>query len=59
VLTYREDVAVAEALGVGTTFVQHENAVVAIYDELYDSSTMTADDVAAIAEAIAARMAAL
>ena len=46
--TYSEDVQGSDALGVGITFVQHENAVVAIYSELYPSSTMTPADVAEI-----------
>jgi hypothetical protein len=56
VLTYSEDVRGSGALGVGITFIQHENAVVSIYAELYPSSTMTPADVAAIADVVAGRM---
>jgi hypothetical protein len=59
VLTYTEDVQGSDALGVDITFIQHENAVVAVFSELYPSSTMTPADVAAIGTAIAGRMAAL
>ena len=59
VLEYVEDVAGSDILGVSTTFVQRKNTVVAIYSELYPSSTMTPDDVAKLTDTIAARMAAL
>ena len=57
VLSYSEDAAGTD--GIGITFVQHENAVVAIYSELYPSSTMTPADVSALAGVIAGRVAAL
>jgi hypothetical protein len=59
VLTYSEVVAGSDALGAGITFVQHENSVVAIYSELYPSSTMTSADVAGLADALSVRLAAL
>jgi hypothetical protein len=59
VLTYSEEVRGSGALSVGITFMQHENAVVSIYAELYPSSTMTPADVEAIADVIAGRLAAL
>ncbi len=58
VLTYGEEVEGSDALGVGITFVQRENAVVSIYSELYPSSTMTSADVAGLAAVVADRMAA-
>ena len=59
VLTYSENVEGSDALGVGITFVQHENAVVAVYSELYPSSTMTAEDVAVLVGSVTARIGAL
>jgi hypothetical protein len=59
VLTYSEEVGGSDALGVGITFIQHENAVVSIYSELYPSSTMTPADVGRLATAVTDRLAAL
>ncbi len=59
VVTYGEDVDGSDALGVGITFVQHENAIVSIYSELYPSSTMTPADVMEILTAVTLRIAAL
>ncbi len=59
VLDFREDVAGSDITGVGTTFVVRKNAVIAIYSELYPSSTMTTTDVAQLAETLAERLAAL
>jgi hypothetical protein len=58
-LTYSEDVRGSDALGVEITFIQHENAMVSIYSELYPSSTITADDVDGIVTAVTGRLAAL
>jgi hypothetical protein len=59
VLTYSEEAGESDALGVGITFIQHENAVLSIYSELYPSSTMTPADVAELAAILTDRMAAL
>jgi hypothetical protein len=59
VVMYGETVTGSEILSVRTTFIQHETAVVAVYAELYPSSTMTGADVAKISDAVATRMAAL
>jgi hypothetical protein len=59
VFHYVEDVAGSDILGVSTTFVQRKNAVVAIYSELYPSSTMTPDDVETLTNTITGRVAAL
>ena len=59
VVTYTEDVDGSGIVSVGTTFVQHENAVIAIYDELYSSSTMTAPDIMAVTAAVTGRLAGL
>lgn len=59
VLHFSEDVASSDIVGVGTTFVLRKNAVIAIYSELYPSSTMTATDVDRIGEALSERLAAL
>jgi hypothetical protein len=58
-LAYSEDIEGSDALGVGITFIQHENAVVAVYSELYPSSTMTPAEVDTLATAVAARLAML
>jgi hypothetical protein len=58
-LLFSEDAAVSDTLGVGTTFLQRKNAVIAIYSELYPSSTMTPDDVTDLAAIIAGRLATL
>ncbi|MEO7898229.1 MAG: hypothetical protein ABIR65_13120, partial [Pseudolysinimonas sp.] len=58
-LVFSEDVAGSDILGVSTTFVQRKNAVIAIYAELYPSSTMTAADVATLTATITGRLAAL
>ena len=58
-LTYDEIVEGSGALGVRTTFIQHENAVVAVFSELYPSSTMTPADVATLVAAVTGRLAAL
>lgn len=59
VLDYREDVAGSDITSVGTTFVVRKNAVLAIYTELYPSSTMTPDDAAALATTLADRLSGL
>jgi hypothetical protein len=59
VLLFSEDVAGSDILGVATTFVQRKNAVVAIYSELYPSSTMTPADVTQLATTVTGRLAAL
>lgn len=59
VLEFSEEVAGSEIVGVGTTFVVRKNAVIAIYSELYPSSTMMPADVAELAETLSARLAAL
>jgi len=59
VLRFSEDVAGSDILSVGTTFVQRKNAVIAIYSELYPSSTMTPADVTELAQTVTGRLAAL
>ncbi len=59
VVVFSEDVASSDALGVGTTFVQRKNAVIAIYSELYPSSTITTTDVSRITTTVTGRLAAL
>lgn len=59
VLHFSEDVAGSDILGVATTFVVRKNAVIAIYSELYPSSTMTPNDVAELATTLSERLAAL
>ncbi len=58
-LLFSEDAAVSDTLGVATTFVQRKNAVIAIYSELYPSSTMTQEDVTELSETLAGRLASL
>ena len=58
-LLFSEDAAVSDTLGVGTTFLQRKNAVIAIYSELYPSSTMTATMSPSWRRASPARLAAL
>lgn len=59
VLHFSEDVAGSDIVGVATTFVVRKNALIAIYSELYPSSTMTLDDVSALATTLSERLAAL
>jgi hypothetical protein len=59
VLEFREDVAGSDITGVATTFVVRKNAVIAIYSELYPSSTMTTADVSQLSDTLAQRLAAL
>jgi hypothetical protein len=56
---FSEEVSSSDALGVGITFLQHENAVVSLYSELYPSSTMTPADVEDLVTAVRDRLAVL
>jgi hypothetical protein len=59
VVLFSEDVAGSDILSVGTTFVQRKNALIAIYSELYPSSTITPADVSRITTSVTGRLAAL
>jgi hypothetical protein len=59
ILLFSEDAVGSDTLGVTTTFVQRKNAVIAIYSELYPSSTMSPDDVATVTDTIVGRLAGL
>jgi hypothetical protein len=59
VVLFSEDVAGSDVLSVGTTFVQRKNAVIAIYSELYPSSTITPADVSRITTTVTGRLAVL
>ena len=58
-VVFREDVSGSDILGVGITFVQRKNAVIAIYSELYPSSTITPADLSRITTTVSGRLAAL
>lgn len=59
VLRYGEDVSGSDVLAVGTTLIQHRNAVVGVYFELYPSSTMTSADVTELVATLTNRIATL
>jgi hypothetical protein len=58
-LHYGETVTDSDATAVTTAFLQRDGIVIAVYGELYPSSTITPSDVQAVASAIASRLALL
>jgi hypothetical protein len=58
-LHYSETVTDTDATAVTTAFLQRDGIVIAVYGELYPSSTITTADVQAVAAAIAGRIALL
>jgi hypothetical protein len=56
---YHETVTDTDATAVTTAFLQRDGVVIAVYGELYPSSTITPADVQAVATAIAGRLAVL
>jgi hypothetical protein len=55
-LQYHETVTDTDATAVTTALLQRDGVVIAVYGELYPSSTITPADVEAVAEAIAGRL---